>query len=455
MFFSKLAGFALALVLAMDPFAFEFSSQTDVQGRAHMVIRANEAMPTGVSVTITGDGQTIQRSVPKLRAGGTHKISWTQKSKLAKYQLKITGGDMETDFEFEVRKAIAGGKVGKLQPLSSREDIVKHKRSKYRTSFALSSYKWMLYNTKGDAVREEIVTDNPVPPGGTFEIQWQTEDVIFMIYVRAEDDLGRFTEYKLVPWSVEIPHTEVNFDSGKWNIKPDEAKKVDEAVAVAFHELVALDQVNKAVGANLTPQLYIVGYTDTVGSSASNQELSDNRAKAIAKYFYDKGFWAEIHAAGMGERGLRVETDDQVDEVRNRRALYLLGVQKPAAGGQIPARWTKVANARTPPAGFVPPPLPERWKNYKEEQEGRSGKVDASVPDDEGGGGGGTVGSAGETTYPDDLGDEDYDIDEGGPPEIEGEPGATKKGCSVAGQASMPVGSFVLLCLLGLRRRRQ
>ena len=63
-----------------------------------------------------------------------------------------------------------------------------------------------------------------------------------LVYAKGEDDIGRFTEYKLVPWSVSIPHTDVNFDSGKAIIKPDEAMKVDEALAVAFNELVGLDK---------------------------------------------------------------------------------------------------------------------------------------------------------------------------------------------------------------------
>jgi len=300
-----------------------------------------------------------------------------------------------------------------------------------------------------------------VPPGGTFEVTWPATEV-FMIWVRGEDEFGRFTEYKLVPWAVEIPHTEINFDSGKWDIKNQEAPKLDDAVAVAFHELIALEKVNDAVNANLSPQLYIVGYTDTVGNAGSNQKLSNSRAKQIAQYFYEKGFWAEIYYAGMGERGLRVETDDNVDEVRNRRALYLIGVQKPAGGGQIPSSWKRLSGPRAKPAGFTPPPLPEEWENYREERKaaagsGGSGSGDGSVEklDDtnpgsdlsgwEDGGDGGDGG--GGTDYSKAYG-------EGGPPPVEGEPGATKKGCTVGATDGGPL-ALGWLVLLGLMRRRR
>ena len=310
-------------------------------------------------------------------------MQWKQKGAQAKYQLDVKArrreGDVSGAFGFEIVKTKAAGKVGKLKVRSSREDIVKRNKAQYESTFALARYEFKVYDSDGEVAAAGSVDDANVPPGGTFEVTWPATEV-FMIWVRGEDEFGRFTEYKLVPWAVEIPHTEINFDSGKWDIKNDEAPKLDDAVAVAFHELIALEKVNDAVNANLSPQLYIVGYTDTVGNAGSNQKLSNSRAKQIAQYFYEKGFWAEIFYAGMGERGLRVETDDNVDEVRNRRALYLIGVQKPAGGGQIPSSWKRLAGPRAKPMGFTPPPLPEEWKNYREERKAAAGSGGGDVP---------------------------------------------------------------------------
>ncbi|MCA9686917.1 MAG: OmpA family protein, partial [Myxococcales bacterium] len=156
-------------------------------------------------------------------------------------------------------------------------------------------------------------------------------------------------------------------------------------------ELDGLERANSALGPNfkdkISASLYIVGYTDTVGNAGDNQKLSENRAKAIAQYFVDKGAWCEIYYAGMGERGLAVETGDSVDEVRNRRALYILGVQKPAGGGQVPPQgaWKKLADAR-PRMLQKLPELPESYVKYKEEQrEKREEKFGGGDDDGDGG----------------------------------------------------------------------
>lgn len=457
MLIANLAGLVLAALLTVaDPMSFEYSGQTDAGGTAFLVIRANQALDD-LEVVITGDGQTIKKSIGSMRNGQTVKVSWKQKSAQARYSLEVGGANVEANFAFEIAKAKGGGqKLGKLKVRSTREDIIDRQTAMFETSFDLANYEYKIYDGDGDIFASDLVTDG-VAAGGQFTIKWSDDADVFMIHVKGEDKFGRFTEYKLVPWAVEIPHTEINFDSGKWNIKNGESPKLDEAVAVAFHELVALEKVNKAVGANLTPRLYIVGYTDTVGGASSNQKLSNSRAKEIAGYFRDKGFWAAIYYAGMGERGLRVETGDSVDEVRNRRALYLIGVQDPAGGGQIPSRWSKLVGARSQPPGFELPALPEKWANYREERrnkrKGNSGEpsVEGDLPS--GGSDRELIGETGEeTVYDDDIGDGD----DGGPPPVEGEPGATSKGCRVDPGPSAP-GAVALLALLGLgflRRRR-
>ena len=454
MILAKLAQVALGALLYLgDPLSFEFNGTTDASGQAFMVVKANESLEH-VKVTIKGDDQTINKDIGSMKAGQSYKVVWKQRGARAKYQMEVTGGSVEANFGFEVVKQGPTGKIGQLKPTSSREDLTDRNRSTYQTPFTIANYEYKVYDSDGDVIASDLVTQE-VPAGSSFTITWPPGSEVFMIFVRAEDEFGRFTEYKLVPWSVEIPHTEINFDSGKWDIKNDEAPKLDEAVAVAFHELAALDKVNKAVNANLTPQLYIVGYTDTVGSAAANQKLSNNRARQIAEYFRDKGFWAEIYYAGMGEKGLRVQTDDNVDEVRNRRALYLIGVQKPAAGGQIPARWTKLVGARQQPPGFQLPPLPERWANYREDRKrnaggGESTDLSSDLPEDGEGTAAGdpSAGGGPPVSMPE-------DDDGGAPPPIEGEPTATSKGCSITPRGGAAPGVLALLALATLSSRRR
>ncbi len=67
------------------------------------------------------------------------------------------------------------------------------------------------------------------------------------------------------------------------------------------------------------------------------------RAQAIASYFKRKGIKIPIFYQGFGEDVLWVKTDDNVDESRNRRALYLLGNQRPPISDMIPrSEWKRL-----------------------------------------------------------------------------------------------------------------
>ena len=65
----------------------------------------------------------------------------------------------------------------------------------------------------------------------------------------------------------------------------------------------------------------IVGHTDTVGSNAANQQLSECRANAAKANLTGKGVAeGSISTSGKGESELTVQTGDNVKEPQNRRA---------------------------------------------------------------------------------------------------------------------------------------
>ena len=69
----------------------------------------------------------------------------------------------------------------------------------------------------------------------------------------------------------------------------------------------------------------ITGHTDTVGSSESNDKLSYERAVEIRAALVKQGLpVANARVAGRGERELRVQTADGVDEPANRRVEVIL-----------------------------------------------------------------------------------------------------------------------------------
>ena len=71
-------------------------------------------------------------------------------------------------------------------------------------------------------------------------------------------------------------------------------------------------------------KITVTGHTDTVGSAAYNQGLSERRAAAVKKELIADGLASgEIATLGVGKTGLLVPTADGVREAQNRRAEIL------------------------------------------------------------------------------------------------------------------------------------
>jgi len=94
----------------------------------------------------------------------------------------------------------------------------------------------------------------------------------------------------------------------------------------------AMDVINGVVDmlANYTdPLVSIVGHTDTVGSVAYNQRLSERRATAVERAILARAAEQGIEIGGITKAGrseleLAVETADGVREPRNRRATIAI-----------------------------------------------------------------------------------------------------------------------------------
>jgi outer membrane protein OmpA-like peptidoglycan-associated protein len=119
----------------------------------------------------------------------------------------------------------------------------------------------------------------------------------------------------------------INFETGSWEVSPDQ---VDRLAAIA-------DGINRAIQANPQEVFMIEGHTDAVGNDVDNLSLSDRRAETVALILSDKfGVPPEnMVTQGYGEQYLKIPTDGP--ERRNRRVTVrritpLLG-QGPQAGG--------------------------------------------------------------------------------------------------------------------------
>ena len=90
------------------------------------------------------------------------------------------------------------------------------------------------------------------------------------------------------------------------------------AISPSFQ--TALNQVASSLTQYPNSLIDVYGHTDTVGSTASNQTLSEERARAVANYLINRGVASSrIRWQGFGETQLRIATGDNVNEPQNRR----------------------------------------------------------------------------------------------------------------------------------------
>ncbi len=169
-----------------------------------------------------------------------------------------------------------------------------------------------------------IDADVPVEPTeGGFTVRWGPTNARPMtVDLRAFDAAKVYDSVELTTWQVAIPHEEVNFDSGKAEVRDEERPKLEasyQAIAAAVAKYGRLARIT----------LFIAGHTDTVGSSAANRALSLDRARAIGQYFRKKGLAIPVRYEGFGEEALLVATPDETPELKNRRAEYIIAIANP------------------------------------------------------------------------------------------------------------------------------
>jgi outer membrane protein OmpA-like peptidoglycan-associated protein len=190
----------------------------------------------------------------------------------------------------------------------------------------------------GQYAMNDEVRFNGEPPGSPLEVQWpEAPGQVIKIAVRAWDDSKQFVGMEVFPGYVEIAHEDVNFDTGKWEIRSDQEPKLEKS----YREI---SQKLSIYGRTVKTRLYIIGHTDRVGSTDSNRTLSLQRARSIAEWFRRRGVGiSAFYYEGFGEQALRVGTPDETPEERNRRAQYLIAVDDPTVeGAPFQPKWRKL-----------------------------------------------------------------------------------------------------------------
>jgi len=228
----------------------------------------------------------------------------------------------------------------KVQVDKTKVDMKAH-RLEVKMSRPAGKVKIKVYD-ESNAVLADDEQDFSGRAGGTpLIVTWtpSSDEPVGKIAVRAYDAQGNWVGVEIAPWFVNIPHDDVNFKTDSSEIDAPEVPKVEAAFA-KIEEALAKDSAAGRMHAGIT--LYIAGHTDTVGSPTHNFKLSQDRARSIAAWFRKRGVKIPISYEGFGETSLAVKTADNIDEVKNRRADYVLSDGPPTLSNTFRPSWKRI-----------------------------------------------------------------------------------------------------------------
>lgn len=333
-----IASLTLIPALAGAEAGFEYRTNTTVQtdaGLPSLVLRATGKIKSGTVSYKRSDGKSFSQKLGAMKEDQEKTIKFQQPAGTFTYQVRVEalGGDgeqIEDSFELEATLA---------EPLKLTVDMEKtepgHGTAALRSNRPLESIEVEIFDSDGTKTHADKLAMNARK--GEFEVTWPVREDVAGVRLTAFDVDGFWQSVILEPFWVEIPHKEIIFDFGKSTWQPEEEPKLVDTLQ-SIHDAMA-----KYKAKGLQMQLYVAGYTDTVGSAQDNQRLSEQRARAIAHWFQKKGLKIPVFYQGFGESVLAVSTPDDTPEARNRRAVYVLGNGRPPISQTLPqASWKAV-----------------------------------------------------------------------------------------------------------------
>ncbi|MCB9763669.1 MAG: OmpA family protein [Alphaproteobacteria bacterium] len=279
-------------------------------------------------VSCEAGGRTYDWTKRGVGAGQKQTFSWDRDTSVteASCYVRVRFGDgMVEEVTLPISYSFGGALSVDLSKASA--DIAEHTLT-VRVTGPVETAEIVAYGAGRAELERREVTLSAGP--GELTLPWAgdpAEVVLLDITVRNSQAWAGFT---FSPWFMDIPHDDVLFDTNSDVITPDEEWKLKRT-------LEELHDVLDKYGDIVPVKLYIAGCTDTVGDAGSNRALSQRRAKAIAAWLRAHGYDKPIYYYGFGEGLLAVPTGDGVDEVRNRRVLYMVGASPPPAGSGVPS----------------------------------------------------------------------------------------------------------------------
>ncbi|MFO0596618.1 MAG: OmpA family protein [Myxococcaceae bacterium] len=292
----------------------------------------------GFRLVLTRDGGKPQEWKGGGKPGTTRHIELDQPEGVSKWvgELTInfkngTTGTMPLEFETELAGQL-------LLTVDKEKDVdIPGRKLRFSTNQPTGKVHLTVLMDTGATVVDDDIKFNGEPAGTKLEVSWpEAKGQVLKVNLRVFATSGVFNGVELTPWRIDIPHEEVNFASGKWDISDDEAKKLESSLKLVQEAVAKFERLADI-------KLYIAGHTDTVGSTASNRTLSLNRARAIGGWFRKRGVRIPVLYEGFGEEALAIATQDEQDEPKNRRAEYIIAIEDPTTKNvPFAPKWQKL-----------------------------------------------------------------------------------------------------------------
>ncbi|MGM0577019.1 MAG: OmpA family protein [Myxococcota bacterium] len=284
-----------------------------------------------VEITLTRqeDGKVQDLRTGRLRPGQSKVLAFSQPEGRFTYEaaFEVTWDDGE---ESRFSTTFEATRVGEPKLRIDAGDVDLEDRSiVFRLNNPVAEAELVILGERGRRLDRVVKRYDDADPGAPLEITWDPVDgEVLRLDLKVTDVAGYWTGMRITPFSIEVPHEDVEFETGRHAIRASEEPKLERT----------LEHIRQALaehGTLLELKLYVAGYTDTVGSRASNQALSERRARSIARWFRAHGLEAAIYYQGFGEDVPAKPTPDETPEAANRRALYILSSQTPT-GKAVP-----------------------------------------------------------------------------------------------------------------------
>jgi outer membrane protein OmpA-like peptidoglycan-associated protein/tetratricopeptide (TPR) repeat protein len=171
----------------------------------------------------------------------------------------------------------------------------------------------LVNNTTGEVILNQVLDNSgkymvTLPSGGNYGIAVKADKYLF----HSENfDIPTEAGYRMYEKNVDLKKVEIGkaivlrnifYDLDKATLRPESKAE--------------LERLNKLMIENPTLKIELSGHTDSRGSDAYNQKLSENRAKAVVDYLVNLGISKDrMVYIGYGEQK-PIKTDEEINKIK-------------------------------------------------------------------------------------------------------------------------------------------